>query len=43
MWKKTAFLSAFANQYQLSTNMVEVLRDEGFDCKTLSEQSVIEL
>ena len=42
-----AFLSAFAKQFQLSSNTVEVLRDEGFDWETallgLLEESLMEV
>ena len=45
--KKTAFLSGFAEQFQLSSNTVKLLKEEALDCQTallgLSEENLKEL
>ena len=44
---KMAFLSAFAEQFQLSSNTVKLLKGEAFDCETavlgLSEENIKDL
>ena len=42
-----AFLSAFAEQFQLSSNTIKLLKEEVFDCETavlgLSEKNIEDL